>query len=459
MTLRITSISEALDEAAMGPVQWQIFIFAALGIFIDGYDFFIIAAALPLINMQWHPSAPVLGLIAASATVGAVAGGTFLGRYADVWGRRRLAILTMTLFATLSFASAIAWGVASLIVIRFLLGAAIGADYPTGASYVVEFMPLATRRRLLFASLSFQALGAVAGALLGLLFLRQHSFDAWRYILGFGMIPAVLILILRRSLPESPRWLCSKGRLDEAREVLARIFGQPVELDWVPDAPEPHVPVSALFRPEYLKKTIVACVPWFCMDVSLYGMALFTPIILATTAFASGSTDFWVSDIKALQGALFLDLFLVVGFAAGIYAIARLGILRAQTIGFAGMTIGLLLVMFANHIGSGSLIFAGFALFYLLVNAGPNGTTYMVPAEIYPTPVRATGSGLAASAGKVGASVGIFLIPVMRGTWGLNATLGVVVVVTLIGLFVTLLMRTSLNSTPHVDERAVPHAA
>lgn len=290
-----------MDSCRMGRLHWMVFIFAALGIFMDGYDFFIIAAALPLIQQYWHPEPAVLGLIGAAATVGAVAGGALLGRYADIWGRRRVAMLTMTLFAVISVASGLAWSLAALIAIRFVLGMAIGADYPTGASYVAEFMPVKQRPQLLFASLSFQALGAVAGAYLGILLVHTHNLDAWRLMLGMGFVPAVLILILRGQLPESPRWLYNVGRVEDAKRVLSELLEQPVELAIREEPQVRQLPFRALFSREFIGRTIFATVPWFCMDVALYGMALFTPIILASTGFGNAANTFWSRDIHALK--------------------------------------------------------------------------------------------------------------------------------------------------------------
>jgi MFS family permease len=449
--LTVTSIPQAMNEAPMGPIHWKIFGFAALGIFIDGYDFFIIAAALPLINNVWNPAPEITGLIGASATVGAVFGGVFLGRWADRWGRRTLAMLTMTMFALLSLASAAAWNPLSLIIIRFLLGAWIGADYPTGSAYVAEFMPLRRRSQLLFASLSFQAGGAIAGALTGLALLQAHGLDTWRILLGFGFIPAIVILVLRRQLPESPRWLYADGKIDEARAALEKIFGEPVKLDVQPEPAAPSLPISTLFSGAFIRRTAIACVPWFCMDVALYGMALFTPIILASTAFASANETFWTRDIKSLEGAIWLDLFLLAGFAAGIWAVARAGVYRMQIAGFCGMIVGLLIVASAAAAQNTVLIFLGFAIFNLLVNAGPNGTTYMVPALIFPTRIRASASGLATSCGKIGASVGIFFMPIAQHRWGLSVTVLVVACVALAGLATTYALRKELGDQLHHD--------
>src|SRR5579862_225852 len=254
--IKVTSFAQAMDTCKMGPLHWKIFIFAALGIFMDGYDFFIIAAALPLIQAYWNPEPAMLGLIGAAATVGAVAGGALLGRYADIWGRRKVAMLTMCMFAVISIVSGFAWSILALIVIRFVLGMAIGADYPTGAAYVAEFTPLKQRPQLLFASLSFQAIGAVAGALIGIKLVHFHNLEMWRLLLVMGVVPALLILILRGQLPESPRWLFNMGRHDDAKRVLQDLLQCPVELDIQPGPAVRTLPFSALFSREFIGRTI-----------------------------------------------------------------------------------------------------------------------------------------------------------------------------------------------------------
>ena len=428
----------------MGRLHWKVFVFAALGIFMDGYDFFIIAAALPVIQQYWHPSPAMLGLIGAAATVGAVAGGALLGRYADVWGRRRVAILTMTLFAVISIASGLAWSITALIAIRFVLGMAIGADYPTGASYVAEFMPIKQRPQLLFASLSFQALGAVVGAYVGILLVHTHDLEAWRWMLGMGFVPAVLILFLRGQLPESPRWLYNVGRVEEAKRVLSELLRQPVELAIEEEPKVGTLRFRVLFSRKLIGRTIFATVPWFCMDVALYGMALFTPIILAATGFGHAKNTFWSRDIHALRGALWLDVILVLGFVAGIWLIKHVGVVRMQIAGFAGMLVGLGLVILGSARNDMWLLFAGFAIFNLSVNAGPNGTTYIVAAVEFPTTIRASGDGLATAAGKIGASVGIFLMPILQAGLGLTVTVAIVSGVALVGLLVSALLRDEL---------------
>jgi len=175
-------------------------------------------------------------------------------------------------------------------------------------------------------------------------------------------------------------------------------------------------------------------------------------------------------DIASTEGAVVLDVFLVVGFALAIWLVERWGRIRLQLVGFAGMTVGLaLLAISAGLPGDAplhlALIFGGFALFNLMVNMGPNPTTFLLPAELFPTSLRATGHGLAAAAGKVGATVGVFLLPVLRDAWGLGPTLAAVAVCSLLGFIVTWAFgvetrgRSLAELTTAAGPRAVPSPA
>ena len=132
----------------------------------------------------------------------------------------------------------------------------------------------------------------------------------------------------------------------------------------------------------------------------------------------------------------------MVGFIIAILLVERWGRMRLQLLGFAGTTVGLAILATAS-LGSGSMpfVFLGFALFNLLVNVGPNSTTFLVAAEVFPTELRATGAGLAASAAKMGAVVGIILLPILTESIGIPATMYIVSGVSLIGFVVTAIFR------------------
>ena len=198
---------------------------------------------------------------------------------------------------------------------------------------------------------------------------------------------------------------------------------------------------QVLFSREYIRRTILATVPWFLMDIGLYGIGVFTPTILAVMAF-TGHGSFIHKDILSTQGAVFLDIFLVVGFALSILLIERWGRIRLQWLGFLGMTVAMVLLALVGvpkgaSEGTVALVFIGFALFNLMVNMGPNATTWILPTEVFPTSLRASGHGLAAASGKFGAAIGIFLLPVIEKNLGIGWTLAMVAIASFLGLLIT----------------------
>ncbi len=201
-------------------------------------------------------------------------------------------------------------------------------------------------------------------AAVGLLILLVYPDpNAWRWMLAAGIIPAVIVALLRSNLPESPRWCAAHGKTAEAASISSALCGRVMIAD---TTPEPRLPYTALFSPTLLRRTILATVPWFLMDIGLYTIGFFTPTILAAMAF-TGQGD-WVSqDIASTEGAVFLDIFLVVGFGLAIWLVDKWGRIRLQLLGFAGMTIGLLLLVGAGALPGGTqqhvpLVFLGFAL-------------------------------------------------------------------------------------------------
>src|SRR5438552_16465901 len=181
------------------------------------------------------------------------------------------------------------------------------------------------------------------------------------------------------------------------------------------------------------------------MDIATYGVGLFTPIILGAIDISGRTGGLITHDLAAARGSAAIDLFLLFGFLVGIWAVPRFGRIRMQAIGFAGMAFGMLLLMIAGRLsnspaGAGHvpLVFAGFVLFNLLMNAGPNSTTFTLAPILFPTQLRATASGFAAGVAKIGATFGVFVLPILKGKFGVPAVLGMVVAVSVLGLVVTL---------------------
>src|SRR5262245_12815462 len=133
------SVHAALDDAPLTRAHWHIWFLAAMGIFLDAFDLFSIAVALPLIERDLGANAWQLGLIGAAAPLGAIGGAAGAGWATDRLGRRLIFVIDLGLFVLFAALSALSWNVASLIAFRFLLGAAVGADYPIASAYIAEF--------------------------------------------------------------------------------------------------------------------------------------------------------------------------------------------------------------------------------------------------------------------------------------------------------------------------------
>ena len=190
------------------------------------------------------------------------------------------------------------------------------------------------------------------------------------------------------------------------------------------------------------------------MDIATYGVGLFTPIILGAIGVSSRGGGLIAQDFTAARGSAAIDLFLLFGFLLGIWAVPRFGRIRMQAIGFASMAFGMLLLMIAVHLsnspgGAGRvpLVFAGFIIFNLLMNAGPNSTTFTLAPILFPTQLRATASGFAAGVAKIGATFGVFVLPVLKGKFGVPAVLGMMAAVSVLGLIVTLCSATRIQKT------------
>ena len=444
----------SIDRAKFSALHRKFWLLAALGIMLDGFDFFIIGVANPLIAKDFGASAAETGLISAAAILGAVVGAGFLGPLGDRIGRRRIFKFDLILFVVFSILCIFAWDVWSLIAFRFMLGVAIGLDYPIAASYLAEILPSKGRGRWLVGGFAMQAVGILLGAVVGVIVLNLlPEVESWRWMLGFGVVPAVIIIFLRRHVPESPRWLARNGKEEEAAEVAEQLVGHPVEvtpLDKENIAPVPEG-IKAFIQPELFKKglrrrTIFTSVPWFLMDIATYGVGIFTPTLIAAIAVTGADTTFISDDIVSTEATALLDIFLPLGFLLAILFVDRLGRVKLQVMGFAGMTVALVILALAEGLPGGGdkhipMVAIGFAMFNLLMNAGPNATTFALPAEVFPQDVRAAGHGFAAACAKLGAAVGVFFFPILLDSIGAEILLFGVAGCTLVALLVTVAFR------------------
>lgn len=434
----MNNFESALNNSKLTKPMWFLWLLSAGLIALDGFDFFIIGIALPFLEKDFHLNSTEIGSIAVSAIIGSLIGSLTLGGITDKIGRQKMLLIDVLIFIISSVGTALAWNAFSLIFFRFLVGVAIGADYPISVAYITENMPSRLRGRMVIGAFTFQAIGALFGALTGIITIElftqffPNSLDiliryGWRIMLGVGLLLAILIGILRlQFLLESPLYYIAKGDYKNAELSARELLETDILINAQTDAQplETNLNYLSLFSPKYLKNTLLASIPWFLQDIATYGIGIFTPTIIAILAF-NNQDDFILQQVRSSQGSAIVDIFLIIGFIIAVLLVDKVGRIPLQIVGFMGMTLGLILLGIAgdpnlNQHPNLILVFTGFLVFNLFMNAGPNSTTFLLSGEVFPTSIRATGAGVAGSIAKMGAVLGVFLLPILKEDLGVS---------------------------------------
>ncbi len=429
------SIESSIDKMKVTKFHYKMLLLSAAGVFLDGYDLFIISIVLLFVEPLWVYTLPLLsqsiatGLLAASALMGMFVGALTLGHYTDKMGRKTMYVIDLIFFVVFAGLSAFSQNIWELILFRFLLGIGIGADYPISSTYISEFAPANARGKLISSTFTFWGIGALTAALVGYI-LAPLGPDSWRYMLLSGVVPAVIVILLRTRMPESPRWLISQGKVKEAVQVLKSLNAD-VNENAIEKVKKEKTKIKDLLSPIYIRRTLFAWIPWFFMDIAVYGIGMFQPTILKSLGFKT--------NLDAIVGTAILDSFGVLGFILAIMFIDKVGRLKLQVIGFLGMALSLLVLGFISPIGSTVLLIL-FAIFQLSENAGPNTTTWVIATELFPTRLRATAQGSSAAISRLGAITGVFFLPIIKDLFGLNVTMIFVSMAAFAGLLITLLI-------------------
>ncbi len=430
------SFEQRLDASRITRVMWLLWALSAGLIALDGFDFFIIGVTIPFLQRDFGLGSAEIGAVAVAAVAGSLVGSLTLGPITDKIGRQTMLMVDVAIFVIATAGTVLAWNATSLIVFRFLVGVGIGADYPISVSYITENVPSRWRGRMVIGAFTFQAVGALLGAATGLItiYLFQTIYPdstqpaihyAWRWMLGVGLVLVIVVGILRFSfLLESPRYYIVKGDYEAASKAASTLLDEPIVITSETELPErePSLQYRALFSPQYRRGTVLASVPWFLQDIATYGIGIFTPTIIGFLAFAS-EENFMIKEIATAKGAAFVDLFLIAGFLLAILLIDRVGRIKLQIVGFLGMAVGLLILAAASVLALGkdpniAIVFIGFLVFNLMMNAGPNSTTFLLSGEVFPTSIRASGAGFAGAVAKAGAVLGTFGLPTLQKSLG-----------------------------------------
>ena len=465
----ILSVDETMNRVRLRPLHWKIWSLSAMGIWMEGFNLFVIGIALPLIKFQYHTTPLQEGIIGASVIIGTIFGAATLGRLADICGRKKILFGNAAIVTIFSVLAGTSTNLYFLMVFLCMIGLGVGADYPICASYVAELMPSRIRGRMLIGAFSFQAAGMMTAAFVGFVVLKLYPHpSAWHWIISAGAIPAAIMALFRISVPESPRWCIENGKPREAMRTISKLSTKSKERinrivskeeKAIQKADKKSLPFFSLFSKEYLRQTILASVPWFLMDIATYGVGIFTPTIIAAVMI-DNSSDFIGHTIFSIGSSAIIYIFLIIGFLINILIVEKQGRIKLQLLGFIGMTLGLIILACSTLVEAEPIhliiLFVGFITYNFLMNMGPNATTFILPAELYPTKIRATAHGFSASFAKIGAVVGIVFLPVLYTHIGLFWAIVIVAGASFLGFIVTLIFKVettgkSLDELSHLE--------
>ncbi|WP_336712388.1 MFS transporter [Arthrobacter sp. USHLN218] len=388
------------------------------GMVLDGYVLGIIGPVAGTMAEDLQLTSFWEGLIAAAALVGILIGAPLGGIAADKWGRRPIFMFDIGLFAVASgmqfFIDSPVW----LIVVRLLMGIAIGTEYAVGWPLMAEFSPTHLRGRLM-AAMGIAWYGGFMIAFLTGHLLNEYTDLSWHFILGTSTFIAVALFLARLGLPESPRWLWSEGRKDEARALAAKYMPDDA-LDDVQHEDVRKGSFGMLFSKEYWRSTLFISGFWFCAVTPYFAIATFADSVLQQYGLAGG-----------LAGGVGLSAVALAGVIVTFLLIEKVG-RRLLTVPPQWLC-GVVLAIIGLWAGAPAPVVLVLFLVFSFFNAGYNTLTNVYPGEVLPTEIRCIGTGFAAAVSRVGAAIGIFLLPMSMESLGAGPTMLIAAAVALAG--------------------------
>ena len=448
------SSGTAMASAPLSSMQWLVWSLATAGKFFEGMIVFMGGIALPLLTAEFGLDDVAKGAMTSATLAGILVGALVLGGLADRFGRKPVFIGEMVLLLVALIGASTSPGIGVLVVWLFVIGLALGADYPTAHLVISESIPASIRGRLVLGAFSFQAIGAIAGTAIAAVVLAQKpELSTWRLFYLLPVIPVILVIWGRLFLPESSHWLVSQGRHEKAEKQLRKLLNRKdidllrVEIADRTSTPKRSNNFAKLFKSKQRRRTILASLPWFLQDLSTYGIGIFTPVIIAATfgAKAGGADVASIihDDLIGAKGTALIDIGFLVGISVAIYLADRWGRIPLQITGFIGCAAGLFFALIGRSGGDGNLplIVVGFVIFQFMTNLGPNSQTYLIAGEVFPTKYRGIGAGFAAASGKVGAVLTAFCFPLLMASIGTERLLVLLLITSLLGALATWLFR------------------
>ncbi|RDX64134.1 putative inorganic phosphate transporter 1-9, partial [Mucuna pruriens] len=436
-------VLSALDTARTQYYHFKAIIIAGMGLFTDAYDLFSITLIIKIIGRVYYghrqdddkfETPPVVAsALVAVALLGTAVGQLVFGRLGDLKGRRHVYGFALLLMVFSSLASGFSICIRkncvllSLGFFRFFLGLGIGGDYPLSSTIMSEFANKKTRGSFIAAVFSMQGFGILASSTVTIVVCaifraaskRSEADVAWRLILMLGSLPAAMTYYWRMMMPETARYtaLVEQNVMKAAKDmekVLDVTLSQIAEEYPVAPTPHPYPLLSREFFRRHGRDLFACSCTWFLVDIVFYSQVLFQSEIYKRYLDKKGEVDVYQEALHvAWIQAVIAVCSTIPGYFFSMYFIDKWGRVKIQMMGFFFMALTFFAIGIPyysywttdKHEGNkGFMVLYGLAFFF--ANFGPNTTTFIVPAELFPARFRSTCHGISGAAGKVGAIIG-----------------------------------------------------
>jgi putative MFS transporter len=400
------------------------------GWILDGYILSIIGVAIVQFSDDLKLDPFWQGLVAASAMLGTFCSGFIGGWLTDRIGRRRLFFVGPILFIVGSVGSFWVESGTSLFILRFLVGIGVGLEYPVAGSLLTEFLPQKNRGPRLAGLTILWFVGAALSYIVGGFILASGGEDGWRLVLASSAVLGVMLFLVRLGTPESPRWLVSKGRFDEADQVIKKVYGPTFSLANMPqEEAEQKVSLGNLLHSGYGKRMLFVIVFWTAAVVPMFAVYSFAPVVLGALNLKGA----W-----AAYGSVLITLLFVVGCIVTTRLIDTMG--RRPLVIHSFLWSSLALLGLGAFSGGSEIavlvLFGAYALFI----GGAQVLELVYPNELFPTEVRAFAVGIGSSMTRVGSAIGTWLVPASLAGIGIGNTMYAAAAVSVVGLVASVLL-------------------
>ena len=428
-------IAARIERLPLSKWHFKILIPIGTGWFFDAFDALAIAYVLPVLIGLWKLAPSQIGTLIAIGYLGQVIGSIFFGWLAERIGRVPVTIYTLLLFSVMSFVAAFAWDYPSLLAIRFIQGIGLGGEIPIMATYIGEFASSKSRGRF---ALGYQMLFTIGLLFTGLAGVWIVPTLGWQAMFIVGALPALIALPLRWLLPESPRWLASRGRVEEADAVLSKIEteisrGGAVPLPPIPTNVPPIVQAttrfSELLKGIYLRRSLTVWAIWFCSYSVIYGLSTWMPSIFRT-----------VYQVSIQQSVNIGFMLSIAGVIGALIAVSTIDFVGRKPLFAAGQflsAVPLFILAYRSGLDLASVQMLVIASFFFITWLAISLSTYT--AELYPTEIRALGCGVGNAWLRFASVIGPYMVGFILPTAGINAVFLMFGTFALIGGIVTVL--------------------